>query len=296
MAAMAMAYTLNAFSGSLAGGNPAGVVPEASLLNEAQMQTIAKQLGHSETAFVQPSDSADFKVRFFTPVSEVDLCGHATIATFFLLFKLGTVSPGNYTQETGAGILNIEISDLGEVFMTQTRPVFADYVDKSLIADSLNIGVNSMHSMLLPQIVSTGLRDIIVPVRDLETLNAIKPDLNKVSSISKKLDVIGYHLFSLETMFGNAAHCRNLAPLFDIPEEAATGTANGALSCYLFAHDVIDACQAGGLVFEQGYSLHRPSEIKARLKILKGIISRVEVGGIACLVDGPSTMVTCPCA
>ncbi len=67
-------------------------------------------------------------------------------------------------------------------------------------------------------------------------LNSIKPDFNKVSDISKKYDVTGYHVFTLETLEGATAHCRNFAPLYDIPEEAATGTSNGALSCYLYKY------------------------------------------------------------
>lgn len=287
---MDTAYTLNAFSNSVTGGNPAGVVPEASLLNEPEMQQIAKHLGHSETAFVQKSDAADFKVRFFTPVAEVDLCGHATIATFSLLLRLGLVAPGCYTQETKAGILNIEIADSGEVFMTQNLPIFAEQIDRKAIADSLNIEVDTLHPDLLPQIVSTGLRDILIPVRDLRSLISIEPSFDKVTKISQKYNVVGYHLFSLETMFGNAAHCRNLAPLFDIPEESATGTASGALSCYLFAQGIINSSQAANLVFEQGYSMERPSEIKARLKVFESSITGVEVGGVACLVNGPSSL------
>ena len=89
---MIKVYTLNAFTDDVSGGNPAGVVLDADNLTEKQMQGIAKKVGFSETAFVMSSDSADFRVRFFTPSDEVDLCGHATIATFKLLLLKGRIA------------------------------------------------------------------------------------------------------------------------------------------------------------------------------------------------------------
>ena len=78
-------YRISALKYNNMGGNPAGVVLDADLLSESDMPTIAKEVGYSETAFIMKSLNADFKVRFFTPVAEVDLCGHATIASFNLL-------------------------------------------------------------------------------------------------------------------------------------------------------------------------------------------------------------------
>lgn len=112
-------FTLNSFAKTLEGGNPAGVVLDADNLTEKQMMYISKEVGFSETAFVSKSNKADFKVRFFTPTDEVDLCGHATIATYFLMWNKQLIKSGNYTQETKAGILGIEAGKDGTVFMDQ---------------------------------------------------------------------------------------------------------------------------------------------------------------------------------
>jgi PhzF family phenazine biosynthesis protein len=101
-------YTLNAFAKTDHGGNPAGVVLDPDSLSAHDMQKVAAKVGFSETAFVKKSNSADFKVVFFTPNGEVDLCGHATIATFYLLANKGIVQAGKYTQETKAGVLKEE--------------------------------------------------------------------------------------------------------------------------------------------------------------------------------------------
>lgn len=274
-------HTLNAFAKTSEGGNPAGVVLEADNLSDKQMQKIAQEVGFSETAFVSKSDKADFRVRFFTPSGEVDLCGHATIATFFLMAELKLIQTGKYTQETKAGVLNIEVKSNGAIFMNQNMPQFFEEIAIEEIVQSLNISNEVIDSDLPIQIVSTGLKDILVPIKSLSDLHSIKPNFEKVSEISKKYDVVGYHLFTLETKFDSAAHCRNLAPLYDIPEESATGTSSGALSCYLWKNGGVDNQQSQNLVFEQGYSMKKPSEILVNLKVEEGKIVEVKVGGIA---------------
>lgn len=274
-------HTLNSFAKTESGGNPAGVVLEASNLSKDDMKRIAKKVGFSETAFVQKSDKANFKVRFFTPTNEVNLCGHATIATFFLLTNKGIIQRGRYMLETKSGILNIQVKDNRTVFMTQILSQFSEKINREEIIECLNISEDQFPSDLPIQIVSTGLRDILIPINNLRILLSIKPNFDKISNISKKYNVVGFHVFSLETKFGSTAHCRNFAPLYGIPEESATGTSNSALSCYLFKYGKITKGQAGNLVFEQGYSMNKPSEILAKLKIEDNEIKEVQVGGTA---------------
>jgi PhzF family phenazine biosynthesis protein len=274
-------YILNAFAKTKRGGNPAGVMLDADRLAETSMQKTAARISLSETAFVQKSAAADFKIRFFTPAAEVELCGHATIAVFSLLFGLRRIEAGKNSQETKAGVLGVEVQKDGTVFMEQTLPFFKNAIDRGEVAGSLGIGLNSLAPDLPVQIVSTGLRDIIVPIISLRDLLSIKPDFDKIADISKEHGVVGYHAFSLETKHKSTAHCRNLAPLYGIPEEAATGTSSGALACYLFKHGKITKEQAQRLVFEQGYGMRRPSEIFVSLDIENKNVTGVHVGGKA---------------
>lgn len=278
-------YTLNAFAKTDNGGNPAGVVLDADFLSVSDMQKIAAKVGFSETAFVKKSNKADFKVAFFTPNEEVDLCGHATIATFYLLANKGIIQVGEYTQETRAGILKVECRNDNVIYMNQRNPEFYEILDKKEIANTLNINEDDIMNELPIQIVSTGLRDILIPIKSLETLYKIKPDFDKISYVSKKQDVIGYHLFTLETEYDSTAHCRNFAPLYGIPEEAATGTSNGALSCYLYKYGFILGKNAENLVFEQGYSMKKPSEVLSSLIVHNQKINEVKVGGIALNIE-----------
>lgn len=274
-------YTLNSFAKTKEGGNAAGVVTDADSLSEKEMKKIAAILGFSETAFILPSNVADFRVRFFTPNDEVDLCGHATIATFYTMASLRLLKPGTYKQETKAGILGIEIKKDNSIMMNQPIPVFSEIIDKDELADSLLIKASQMPEDLPAQVVSTGLRDIMIPVKSMEILNAIKPDMEKIKKVSQKYNAVGYHVFALESLFGANANCRNFAPLYDIPEESATGTSNGALACYLYHYGKISNDQASNIVFEQGYSMKKPSEILVSLTIKENEIHEVKVGGIA---------------
>lgn len=275
-------YTLHAFAKEKHGGNPAGVVLHADFMTEKEMQKVAHMIGFSETAFVQKSSQADYALRFFTPNSEVDLCGHATIATFHLMLSQNAIRCGTYTLETRAGILEVNIQEDGNVFLAQALPQFYEEVDKQEIADSLGIGIDDFVEDLPVQIVSTGLRDILVPLKNADTLHQVHPDFNRITQVSREHDAIGYHVFTLETKNNAIARCRNFAPLVDIPEESATGTATGALSCYLYKYGKLTDKPGHDLIFEQGYTMQQPSEIKVRLCVdANEQIRKVEVGGIA---------------
>lgn len=130
--------------------------------------------------------------------------------------------------------------------MDQNLPTYFEVVDKEKIAKTLNIDIDSFVENLPIQIVSTGLRDIIIPLKNKEVLESIKPNFNSIAKLSKEYNVVGYHIFTLESLDDEIIHCRNLAPLYGIDEESATGTSNGALSCYLFKNNKIIGVKVGG--------------------------------------------------
>ena len=129
---------------------------------------------------------------------------------------------------------------------------------------------------LLPAIVSTGLADIMMPVRDHDTLLRALQNEAAVTALSKRYDVTGVHMFCLGD--DCTAYCSNYAPLYDIPEECATGTSNGALTYYLYRHGMVQPEREN--VFLQGEHMHRPSEIRSRL-YASGDAVTVRVGGRA---------------
>jgi PhzF family phenazine biosynthesis protein len=271
---------LNSFTCGNLGGNPAGVVVDADSLSDLQMQSIATQLGLSETAFVQSSHTADYRVRFFTPQTEIDLCGHATIATFAFLHFTKRLNSGKYTQETKAGILEIEILENGLVFMEQVLPIFSASVERSRVAKVLEIPESWMTNH--PQIISTGVNDLFVELDTRHHLFSIQPNSKAIAQFSEEIDCIGIHAFTLDKVNPKSvAHSRNFAPRVGIDEESATGTSNGALACYLFENHKLDLTHGNHFILEQGYSMNSPSEIHAKLLTKSGKIDRVQIGGYA---------------
>lgn len=270
-------YKLSAFPKEKHGGNKAGVVVYADALSTDQKQQIAAKIGFSETAFVSKSDIADFKVEFFTPNSEVDLCGHATIATFNQLRNLGIISTGIYTQETKVGVLELKVEE-DFVYMTQNTPLFLDEISFVKVNECF-YGDIDVNPELPIQIVSTGIKEIFLPMRNQEELDHLLPNFEKIVKLSKELDVIGIHAFTLDDEVD--AYSRNFAPLVGIPEESATGTSNGALGCYLYRYQN----QKNRYILRQGYSMNKPSEIITIVETEGDTITKVEVGGTAVLLE-----------
>ena len=280
---MIAVHQVDAFSAAGQGGNPAGVLVDAEGLGTEQMQAIAAAMGLSETAFVQPHAQADRAVRFFTPTAEVGLCGHATIASWHLLMEKGIVPPGSYRMWTQSGMQQIRCEADGRVAMSQNRPQFGPVLDPEPVAACLGITASQLMdpSHLPVQVASTGLHKIFAPIRDLESLMGIQPDLDAIEALSRSVGAIGVYCYTLESRHGGIAQCRNFAPVVGIKEDSATGTSAAATGCLLYHHGAVDSTQAGDLVFEQGYALGQPSEIQVRLEVEGAEVVQVWVAGRA---------------
>ena len=275
------------------GGNGAGVILLDKQLSNEKKQEIAEKIGLSETAFILQVDENNFDVSFFTPVCEVDLCGHATIAAFYYLGKIGVINGVNeikkVNQNTKAGKLEIEIKfneSVDYVMMQQQEPkIFNELKGQDLIdiADSLNVEVEKIgleDFKIFPTIVSTGLKDIIVPVRSRNILNSLNVKLNMINDISKKNEVVGYHVYTVEK---GTIYARNFAPKVGIDEECATGTSNGALCSLLYSKKFIleeskviqgEAMDEKSLVYVKVLEKNNSLDVRVggRASILKNVI------------------------
>jgi PhzF family phenazine biosynthesis protein len=271
-------YIVDAFAAAPFGGNPAGVVwlDGAEFPDEGYMRRLAAEFRYSETAFVRRAGGdaeGAFETRYFTPASEVDLCGHATIGSFFALFADGIVREGGiYTNRTKAGDLAITIDD-GLVWMELGAPELLGAIENP---DELyGIMKGGRVANADARIVSAGLPDILMPVADEAALAALDPDFPALAALSERLGAVGVHAFTIGADDGRV-HTRNFAPLVGIDEEAATGTSSGALAYYLYSRGQIEAGEE--IRFIQGEAMGRPSEIIARAG------DKVYVGGGAVLL------------
>ena len=269
-------YVMDSFSDRIFGGNQAGVVLADKALEPAVMQQVAAELKHSETAFVWQTEEGN-RLRYFTPAGEVDLCGHATVAVFALLRRLGWIEDGTHKALTRAGALEIEVS--GEtVWMDMAPPKTLGILPEESweeLYGAYGLTLEDRPADLPPEIVSTGLADIMMPVRGHETLLRAVQDERTVTELSRRFDVTGVHMFCLGE---EAVYCSNFAPLYDIPEECATGTSNGALTYYLYERSLVEPEREN--LFLQGEHMDRPSRILSRLTVQDGAV-RVRIGGQA---------------
>lgn len=268
-------FAADAFSGRTFGGNPAGVViiPEGNPFpDRATMIKIAAEVRYSETAFVQQNSQTEFTIRYFTPAAEVDLCGHATIAAFSVLRDKGIVPTGTKCiNHTLAADLEVTVGE--KIMMQMAPPAFYGEIKEIGRLEQI---MKCKSGKMPVEIISTGLPDIIYPVSTIEDLNSMTPNMDALSAFSAEMNVVGVHAFAL-SQDGYTAHVRNFAPLYDIPEESATGTANAALTYYLYRHGII--APGTGCTFMQGEAMERPSAIATELKEN----GTVYVGGNSCI-------------
>ncbi len=311
-------YIADAFTTKAFGGNPAGVV----LLKEGDafpddelMRKTAAELRYSETAFILPMGKealeaaiqrmteagrltrkehgggvpraaeidGGFQIRYFTPAAEVDLCGHATIASYRCLVDAGYCETGGtYINQALAGDLLIDVAG-DQVLMDMASPKhIADIRRPEELQELYEImGIDYCDIGLVPQLISTGLPDIMMPVVSRDALEAIDPDFPALTELSRRYEAVGVHAFTLGREGEKiTAYCRNFAPLYDIDEEAATGTSNGALTYYLIRNGLIkgDSCR-----FIQGEKMGRPSEIRSRFRRDSNGL-QIRVGGSAAIL------------
>ena len=275
------ALLVDAFATEPLSGNAAGVVPDAEGLTDEAMGAIARELGASETAFLLESDDADRRIRYFTPTREVDLCGHATIASHAFLAEDGVIDAGTYTLETNVGVLDVEVDPSGIVWMTQdvatVERVDLDYRD---VADALGADVATLTDIgddLPLATASTGLGFLVVPVNFLESLSSMEPMFDAIEKLTDDLGVTGVYAFTFDALDADSTlHGRMFAPGAGVPEDPVTGTASGAVGAYLREFDAFEGELPAEMVFEQGHFLDRPGTVSVRARS-----DPVEVGGRA---------------
>lgn len=268
-------FIVDAFTDKAFGGNPAGVVlldgetfPEDSL-----MLKIAAELRYSETAFIRRHSEREFTIRYFTPAAEVELCGHATIASFALLHRKG-LAKGRCLCHTLAGDLSVEAGE--QVMMQMATPrIVKTITETEEIYQAL--GIKNYSPAMPVQIVYSGLPDFMIQIPDVDSLQALKPDMDAITEITKRHQAVSFHVFAFSND-GYTAHVRDFAPLYDIPEESATGTANGALTYYLQQCGCLGA--EAECAFLQGEAMGRPSVVATSIHS----DGNIYVGGTAAIV------------
>jgi trans-2,3-dihydro-3-hydroxyanthranilate isomerase len=281
---------IDAFTSIPHTGNPAGVVLDGKQLSEKQMQSIAREMNLSETAFIIPSSKpdADIRIRWFTPQTEVPLCGHATVAAFHALAEeglMGMEKNGNYNfrLETASGILPVEVTkdETSVSIMIGLRiPTFERVMHYKIdLVRVLNISLSEFDNRLA--IIRSDY--LFVPVKRLHTLFTMKPNFNTMTTFLTSRKLQGACVFTTETVDrSSAVHSRFFAPNIGINEDPVTGSAHGPLAVHLFDSGLLEL-QGGRCVFqgEQGDAIGRRGRVRVELSVENDRPQSVRIGGTA---------------
>lgn len=282
---------VDAFTTTPLGGNPCAIVFESDNLDDATMLAITREMNLSETSFVRRSPVADFGVRYFTPAGEIPLAGHPTIATAYALVDTGRFAlQGEVTHlvlELQVGPIPIEIYAQGgkpaRMVMTQKKPQFLQKIPWHEALPIFGLyEQDALPDAPLPQVVSTGTPQLMIPVRSLEALRQVDLDIHAYLALRQKYDFFSAHLFCLEgiTRAGDT-FARHFAVPPDLLEDPFTGSASGGMGAYLWHYGLIDKT-----IFhaEQGHWMHRPGLGTVEVIGSREDIETVKVGGPAVTV------------
>ena len=284
-------YQVDSFTRERFHGNPAGVVPDADGLTEEQMQRIARELNNSETAFIFKSDSKDYdvEVRFFTPTTEVPICGHATVAAHYVYALENNFDNRRVRQKTKAGILPVDIiknDNDYSIVMTQGTPDVSEALGTEVrerIAEALGISCDDICKEYPVAISSTGHSKVMVPIYSNELLHGLKPNLQRLTEISADIGCNGYYVFTLNPDEDVLVHGRMFAPAIGIAEDPVTGNANGPLGAYLVHYNIMQNPSDDYFDFSiiQGEAIKRDGTMRVHVEKENGRPSLVQITGDA---------------
>jgi trans-2,3-dihydro-3-hydroxyanthranilate isomerase len=263
-------YTLDVFTTARFEGNPLAVITDGDGLSDDEMLAIAREMNLSETVFVQKptEDNALARLRIFTTREELKLAGHPVIGTWFLLAELGVVPAQeggvHVLQQTGAGILPVEIRFKDgrpqRVTMTQKEAAFRPAkINKKALAAALGLSPKDFDPKLEPEHVSTGIFNLMVPLRNRAALGKIAINMMALRKLLGKNATMAYCF----TSGGNGkVFSRGILP-WEPYEDAATGSAAGSLGAYLVRHGKLSPGHMLGIL--QGEEMGRPSHIEVEV-------------------------------
>lgn len=286
-------FHYDAFTNKPNMGNPAGIVLEADGLTEEDMQRVAEKVGFNETSFVLSSEVADIRMRYFTPGFEMDLCGHGTVGTIYALRERGLLEEKtNLTIETKAGILPIQIGahENGETFikMRQAVPQFKGFTgSKEELAHSIGLEVTDLDASVPIVYGSTGNWTVIVPIKNLDACERMKPKNEAFPSVLKEIPNASIHPVCLETYDEQVQmHGRHFSSAYaGTIEDPVTGTASGVMGAYYATYLEKDFDHELELIVEQGQEINKDGRVTVYVtKDVENEKLQIDIAGTAVYV------------
>jgi trans-2,3-dihydro-3-hydroxyanthranilate isomerase len=269
---------LDVFTSARFAGNPLAVVLGADELGTAQLQALAREFNLSETAFpmAPPAGSpADYRLRIFTPATELPFAGHPSVGTAWLMAARGRVRPGRVVQACGAGDLPLLVEpDGGRVTLTGGTPTTAALPDVEAALRAVGLGVQDLLPGAAAGIAGTGLAFAYVLVR-LEALGRVAVDPRALSAVTRGLG----GLYLVAWGGDGTARTRMLASDIGVAEDPATGSAALGLAVHAVAAGLLAGEGTSRLTVHQGVEMGRPSLLHLEVDAAGGSAVSARVAG-----------------
>lgn len=285
-------YIVDVFAESKYAGNQLAVFCGDGVadLSDTEMLQIAREINYSETTFITSplTQNGGYNVRIFTPKKELPFAGHPTLGTAFVLQQ------EIVREKVDRILLNLAVGQIPVTFnyrnespdvlwMRQNSPTFGQNLSAQTLASVLNLEVGEIDAKFPIQEVSTGVPFIIVPLKTLASLKKSRVNLDKYFELVNTTEAQEILIFSPETYSEiNDLSVRVFAHSLGIPEDPATGSANGCLAGYLVEHSYFGK-ESVDVKVEQGYEIDRPSLLLLKSQKTDGKIE-VFVGGKVMMV------------
>jgi trans-2,3-dihydro-3-hydroxyanthranilate isomerase len=279
-------YILDVFAESKYAGNQLAVVRNAADLSDEEMQSIALEMNYSETTFIKSEEEkkSGYDVRIFTPWTELPFAGHPTLGTAWAIREEIIGKPvDKVVLNLGVGQIPVTFREEGICWMKQVEPEFGRIFSVPMMSAILNLNEGDLDASFQIQEVSTGFFAIIVPVKTMKAVKKARIERDLHDRLMEEIGPRGILIFCPERESSeNHLHVRFFAPALGVPEDPATGSANGCLAGWLvknryFKSDSID------IKVEQGYEIDRPSLLYLKASEEDGKID-VNVGGKVIMV------------
>ena len=274
---------VDAFTDQPFGGNGCAVVHDAADMSDAECMAFVRETSLVECTFLEPSDTADLKVRYFVARGEIPFAGHPTVATVSSLIDRGLITGNAVTLETGAGVIPIRIDHAQSpsfVEMTQIAPQFGADIPPEIVAAA--VGLSQSDLLGTPQIVSTGLPFCITILNGHDALRSARLDREGMAAFHRATQTSETQMMEpyLVALGGATDAGRTFARLLMEPplpaEDPFTGSATGAAAALLWHRGLIER---PNYVAEQGHWMGRPGWARVEVLGPRDAITGVRVGG-----------------
>lgn len=259
-------YLVDVFAEEKYAGNQLAVIRKARRLSGTEMQRISKEMHFSETAFILSDEKRNggYDVRIFSPEKELPFAGHPTLGTAYVIQHEIVKKPvDNIILNLKVGQIPVSFSYVGKnpdiLFMKQVQPTFGRTFDAEAISQVVSLDAREIDKRFPVQEVSTGVAFIIVPLKTLSALKRARISKDKYFNFIKNTQAKAILIFCPKTYHKeNDLNVRVFADYYGVPENPATGAANGCLAGYLVKHRYFGK-EKIDIRVEQGYELGRPS-------------------------------------